>query len=97
VLWSGRCHRLLLMAGYSLVDAGLTGPAVAWWRELAAGSSRILGPDHSDTVAIGSLLADALLAAGDAAEAVTWSEWVLASRASALGPNHPGTIAARVS
>ena len=97
VLWSGGCHRLLLTAGYSLADAGLTGPAVAWWRELAADSSRILGPDHPDTVAAGSLLADALLAAGKAAEAVTWSQWVLASRASVLGPDHPGTIAAQVS
>ena len=75
------CHRLLLTAGHSLADAGLTGPAVAWWRELAADSSRILGPDHPDTLVAGSLLADALLAAGQAAEAVTWSEWVLAGRA----------------
>jgi tetratricopeptide (TPR) repeat protein len=97
VLWSGGCHRLLLTAGYSLADAGLTRPAVAWWRELAADSSRILGPDHPDTVAIGGLLAGALLAAGDAAEAVTWSQWVLASRASVLGPDHPGAIAAQVS
>jgi tetratricopeptide (TPR) repeat protein len=97
VLWSGGCHRLLLTAGYSLADAGLTGPTVAWWRELAGDSSRILGPDHPDTVAVGSLLADALLAAGDAAEAVTWSQWVLASRASVLGPDHPGTITAQVS
>ena len=99
-LWAGGgCHRLLLTAGHSLDAAGLTGPAVAWWRELTADSERILGPDHPDTLAAGGLLADALLAAGQAAEAVTWSEWVLASRAERArarssrhhrGPGQPG-------
>ena len=36
-LWaSGGIPRLLLAAGQSLEAAGLTGPAVTWWRELAA-------------------------------------------------------------
>jgi tetratricopeptide (TPR) repeat protein len=96
-LWAGGCHRLLLRAGQSLDDARLTGPAVAWWRELAAGSDRILGPGHPDTVAAGGLLAAALLAAGQVAEAVSWSEWVLTGCASTLGPGHPATITARVS
>jgi len=93
----GGCHRLLWLAGHSLDAARLTGPAVTWWRELAAGSDRILGPGHPDTLAAGSLLAGALLAAGQATEAVTWSEWVLAGRANMLGPDHPGTLAAQVS
>ena len=97
-LWSGGgCHRLLLTAGYSMADAGLAGPAVAWWRDLTAASQRILGPGHADTLVTGGLLADALLAAGQAAEAVTWFNWVLGSRAGMLGPDHPGTIAAQVS
>ena len=97
-LWDGGgCHRVLLAAGHSLDAAGLTGPAVAWWRELAAGCHRLLGPRHPDTVLAGGLLAGALLAAGQAAEAVSWWEWVLAGRASVLGPDHPGTIAAQVS
>jgi len=97
-LWAGGgCPRLLLAAGHSLDAAGLTGPAVAWWRELAADSGKILGPGHPDTVLASGLLAAALLAAGQAAEAVTWFGWVLAGRASMLGPDHPGTIAARVS
>ena len=97
-LWdAGGCHRLLLAAGHSLDAAGLTGPAVTWWRELAAGSHRLLGPGHPDTVLAGGLLAGALLAAGQAAEAVTWFRWVLAGRAEVLGPDHPGTIAAEVS
>ena len=96
-LWAGGCHRLLLLAGHSLDSARLTGPAVDWWRELAADSDRILGPGHPDTLLAGSQLADALLAAGQAAEGVSWSEWVLAGRASMLGPDHPGTITAQVS
>ena len=97
-LWSGGgCHQLLVMAGHSLDAAGLTGPAVAWWRQLAADSEQILGPAHLDTLAAGGLLAGALLAAGQSAEAVTWSGWVLAGRADVLGPDHPGTLAARVS
>ena len=95
-LWdAGGCHRLLLAAGHSLDAAGLTGPAVTWWRELAAGSHRLLGPGHPGTVLAGGLLAGALLAAGQAAEAVTWFRWVAAGRADVLGPDHPGTIAAR--
>jgi hypothetical protein len=40
-LWAGGgCHRVLLAAGHSLDAAGLTGPAVAWWRELAADCGR---------------------------------------------------------
>jgi hypothetical protein len=98
VLWhGGGYHRLLVMAGYSLADAGLAGPAVTWWRDLATDSSKILGPDSPHTLAVGSLLADALLATAQADEAVTWSEWVLGARASALGPDHRATIAAQVS
>ena len=96
-LWAGgSCHRVLLMAGQSLNSARLTGPAVTWWRELAAGCDRLLGPGHPDTLVAAGQLAGALLAAGQAAEAVSWCERVLAGRASVLGPDHPGTIAAQV-
>jgi hypothetical protein len=97
-LWaSGGIPRLLLAAGQSLDAAGLTGPAVTWWRELAADSERLLGPAHPDTLVTGGQLAAALLAAGQAAEAVTWFGWLLSSVDGMLGPDHPGTIAARVS
>jgi tetratricopeptide (TPR) repeat protein len=95
LLWAGGCHLLLLRAGRSLDRAHLTGPAVAYWRELAAVSDRLLGPGHPDTLAAGQQLADAYLTAGRAAEAVSWFQWVLADRVRALGPDHPGTIAAR--
>jgi Tetratricopeptide repeat len=96
-LWAGGCPRLLLTTGQSLDAAGLAGPAVTWWRQMAADSGKILGPGHPDTVLAGGLLAAALLAAGQAAEAVTWFGWLLAGRASMLGPDHPAAIAAQVS
>ena len=95
LLWAGGCHRLLRRAGRSLDGARLAGPAVTYWRELAATGDRILGPDHPDTLMAGEQLADACLAAGRAAEALPWFQWVLAKRARALGPDHPGTVAAR--
>jgi tetratricopeptide (TPR) repeat protein len=96
LLWKGGCHLLLLRAGQSLDRAHLTGPAVAYWRELAAVSGRVLGANHPDALAAGHRLAHAYLAAGQSAEAVSWFQWALAHRARALGPNHPGTIAARL-
>ena len=97
-LWAGGgCPRLLLTAGQSLEAAGLAGPALAWWRDLAADSQRLLGPAHPDTLTAGGQLAAALLAAGQGAEAVTWLVWLSSSRASMLGPDHPATIAAQVS
>jgi tetratricopeptide (TPR) repeat protein len=96
-LWAGgRAHPLLSLAGKSLDSARLTGPAVAYWRELAADAERILGPASPETLAIYCQVAEALLAAGQAAEAVTWFDRVQRGRASVLGPDHPGTISSRV-
>jgi tetratricopeptide (TPR) repeat protein len=97
LLWEGGCHPLLVRAGHSLDRAHLTGPAVAYWQELATVSERALGPDHADTRAAGRHLAHAYLAAGQSAEAISWFRWALADRAGALGPDHPDTIAARLS
>ncbi|MDQ2815354.1 MAG: tetratricopeptide repeat protein, partial [Actinomycetota bacterium] len=97
-LWAGgSCHRVLLTAGQSMAAARLAGPAVAWWREIAACCERLLGPGHPDTLVAAGQLADALLAAGQAAGAVRCSRWVLDGRERVLGPGHPAAIAARVS
>jgi tetratricopeptide (TPR) repeat protein len=95
LLWQAGCHPLLVHAGRSLVDARLTGPAAAYWKELAAVSDRILGADHPDTEMAAEELADAYMKAGQAAEAIPWFQWVLAGRIRALGQDHVGTIAAR--
>jgi len=87
--------QLLLRAGRSMNSARLTGPAVAYGRELAAASGRILGRGHPDTLAADEQLAAAYLAAGQAAEAVSQFRWVLAERVRVLGPDHPSAIAAR--
>ena len=82
--------RLLLATGQSLDAAGLTGPAVTWWRALAGDSERLLRPAHPDTLVAGGQLAGALLAAGQSAEAVTWFGWLASSCASMLGPAPAG-------
>jgi tetratricopeptide (TPR) repeat protein len=96
-LWAGAsCHPLLVRAGRSMDDARLTGPAVAYWRDLAATSDRIAGPSSPDTLMAGSRLADALMAAGQAGEAVAWAQWVAAGRARVLGQDDPSAIGARI-
>jgi tetratricopeptide (TPR) repeat protein len=95
VLWAGGCHPVLIRAGESLDHARLADPAVAYWRELATVSDRVLGSDHPDTLVAGEHLATAYLAAGRAAEGVPWFQWVLAKRVHGRGPDHPSTIAAR--
>ena len=98
VLWAdGRCHPLLVLAGQSLDSAQLTGPAVVYWRELAADCERLLGPGSLETLMVSGYLGEALLAAGQASEAVSRFRRVLDGRASVLGPDHPGAIAAKVS
>jgi tetratricopeptide (TPR) repeat protein len=97
-LWDGgSCHRVLLTAGRSLGAAGLAGPAVTWWREVAVRSERLLGPDHRDTLIAAGYLTDALLVAGQHAEAVECGRWVVDGRDRVLGPGHPAAIVARIS
>ena len=96
-LWDGgSCHRVLLAAGQSLSTARLTGPAAAWWREVAVRCERLLGRDHPDTLIAAGQLADALLAAGQHADAVHCAQWALDGRDRVLGPGHPAAIAARI-
>ncbi len=97
-LWvDGRCHPLVVLAGQSMDSARLTEPAVAYWRELAADSERVLGSGSLETLTVSGYLGEALMAAGQAAEAVSWFRRVLDGRANMLGPDHPGAIAAKVS
>ena len=97
VLWAeGRCHPVLVLAGRSMDSARLTGPAVDYWRELAADSERILGPSSLETLLVISHLGRALIVAGQATEAVPVFQRVLDGRADLLGPDHPDAIAAKV-
>src|SRR5690349_21931036 len=96
VLWADGCHPLLLRAGRSLDDARLVGPAVEYWRDLAARCDTQLMPGHPDALVVAGHLAAAYLAAGYADEAVHWYQRVLAERGRELAPGHPAIIAARV-
>lgn len=94
LLWEGGVHALLMRAGASIDAARLTGPAVSYWEELAATSSRVLGEDHPATVGIGERLARAYLAAGRASESVALLERIRGDRARRAGPDHPGSVQA---
>ena len=93
LLWAGGCHPLLLRAGRSLDAAYLTGPAMAYWQELAQASERLLGPGHPDTITIRDHLARSYLAAGQAANAVSLFQRVLAGLGRSRQPD-PAAIAA---
>jgi tetratricopeptide (TPR) repeat protein len=98
VLWADdACHPLLLKTGNSLDAAGLTGPAVRHWTQLATTSQRILGAGTPNTLTVGSHLARALEAAGQSSEAAAWWQWVVAGHTRSTGADHPATLAARVS
>jgi tetratricopeptide (TPR) repeat protein len=92
LLWESGCHPVLLRAGRSLDAAALTGPAVAYWEELAATSARALGRDHPATSGINERLARAYLAARQAANAIALLQAIRQERAERLGPDHPGTL-----
>jgi tetratricopeptide (TPR) repeat protein len=97
LLAEGRCHPLLVLAGQSMDSARLTGPAVAYWRDLAADSERVLGPGNLETLMISGYLGEALMAVGEFDEAASWFQRILDGRTGVLGPDHPGAIAAKVS
>ncbi|MGD0243517.1 MAG: tetratricopeptide repeat protein [Streptosporangiaceae bacterium] len=98
VLWADEgCHPVLLLAGQSMDRAGLVGPVVDYWRELAADSERILGAGSLETLMVTGYLGESLMAAGRPAEAVTWFQRILDGRSGVLGPDHPDAIAAKVS
>jgi tetratricopeptide (TPR) repeat protein len=92
VLCAGRCHPLLLHAGQSLAQAGLRGPAVAYWYALAAATEKRPGPD---VPVIRRQLAEACLANGDAGKAVTWFQLALAALPR-LPPLHPDVTCTRI-
>ena len=97
VLWVEGCHPLLMRAGRSLDQARLVGPAVEYWRDLAARCDTKLAPGHPDVLVVAAHLADAYLAAGYAQDAVQWYQRVLAERGRETAPGHPAIVAIRVS
>jgi tetratricopeptide (TPR) repeat protein len=95
VLVGGGCHPLLMNVGISLDDAGLTGPAVHQWSQLAAAADQV--PGHPDAAAIANRLAAACLTAGMGAEAAVWYRRVIAERLRVLMPGNSAVTDARAS
>jgi tetratricopeptide (TPR) repeat protein len=96
VLWADGCHPLLLQVGQSLNQARLVGPAVEYWRDLAALCDAKLAPGHADALVVAAQLAAAYLAAGYAGEAALWYQRVLTGRSRELVLQYPAITAARV-
>jgi len=92
--------RMLLQLRLSALDylnqLGDSAPQViAVGEPLTADFERALGPDHPDTLASRSNLAEAYRVAGRTAEAIRLHEQTLAGRERVLGPDHPDTLSSR--
>jgi tetratricopeptide (TPR) repeat protein len=95
LLWTPECHPVLLRAGQCLDDAGLAGPAIAYWQSMIDIGRPTLGAAHAHTILASDRLAAAYDAAGRHMDAIPVHERVLAARERELGPAHPDTLTAR--
>jgi len=95
-LWIDGCHPVLLRAGDSLDEAGLTGPAVGHWHALVAAGEQRLGAGHPHTILAEERLAEACLAADRPEDAVTWFQRLLDTQAVEFGPDHDDVIGTRL-
>src|SRR5436190_1516181 len=95
LLWTPECHPVLMRAGRSLDDAGLTEPAMAYWQAMIDIGRPTLGTAHPHTLLACDRLAAAYEAAGRHLDAIPMYERVLAERERGLGPAHPDTLNAR--
>ncbi|MGY3334585.1 tRNA A-37 threonylcarbamoyl transferase component Bud32/tetratricopeptide (TPR) repeat protein [Streptomyces filamentosus] len=82
-------------AGLGLGRLGRWDEAEQLHRSVAADRSRVLGPDHPDTLTSAYETAFALGRLGRTAEALEAFERVAEVRGRVLGPEHPDTLAAR--
>src|SRR6266851_6251839 len=95
VLWADGCHPLLVRVGRSLDAARLVGPAVEYWRDLAARCDTKLMPGHPDALAVAPQLAAAYQAAGDVVAASGLLARNLTDRERLQGPRDLETMATR--
>ena len=76
-------------------EAGDWAEAVRLFRDLVADRTRLLGPDHPDTLTSRHDLALSAGRGGDPADAVRLYRDLVADRTRLLGPDHPDTLASR--
>jgi tetratricopeptide repeat protein/NB-ARC domain-containing protein len=96
-LWLPSGHPVLFRYAYSLVEGGLAGVAVGFWRGQLALARHALGADHHDVLAGRAGLAHAIGHTGDWSGAVTSYAELLADRERVLGRDHPDTLQTRAS
>lgn len=100
VMWSADARPLLLRAGQSLDTARLSGPAVAYWRELAEAAGKAeqdseAAEDSDQALEFLRLLAASYESAGRVDLAIDVLSESLAQREESAGPGHPETLTAR--
>ena len=77
------------------VSTGRLSEAIALLEQVLTDCVRVLGEDHSDTLASRNNLAYAYESAGRLTEAITLYEQVLPDRIRVLGEDHPSTLTSR--
>ncbi len=97
LLWRPAPHPVLMAAGDSLADAGLTASAADHWQSLLGSSERFTGRDSASTLMLGDRLAEALASTDRVDDAIRISLASLAARERARGPRHQDTLATRAS
>ncbi|HBW19457.1 MAG TPA: hypothetical protein DEH11_10850 [Actinobacteria bacterium] len=95
LLWTPDAHPVLARVGESLDAAHLSGSAAAYWRSLIETSSRLVGPEHAQSLHYMQQLASSYAAAGQIDLAVDTQGKALAELEQSLGPGHPKTLTAR--
>jgi tetratricopeptide (TPR) repeat protein len=94
-LWVPQCHPVLVAAGQSLVDSGMPGQAVAYWRAMLSVSERHFGAAHAQSGQFRDLLGAACELSGRSGEAVAMYTDLLTQLEQAGSGCQPEILAAR--
>jgi len=95
LLWKPEAHPLLFRAGLSLEASKLAEATIAYWQQVVATSTRLLGTAHANAVVARDRLGTAYESAGLSGEAIAVFQAALADRERNQGSEHPETIATR--
>ncbi|AFR28658.1 tetratricopeptide repeat protein [Arthrobacter sp. Rue61a] len=88
-------HPVLSRYGVSLINGGLTKPAIEYHHRMLDDSINYLGPEHVDTLSSRNNLASAYKSAGNLNEAIALYEQTLHDRLRILGEDHPDVLTSR--